>query len=237
MGTVGTASHGNRRVIIMMKRAFLAALLVVMVISLAGCGSSSTPVFFPITTQILSDSTLDGDIFRDSTGVLTPPVQGMTPAIQSVFAGIDPATGGEYRAFLDFPLTGTGGVPGTAIIQSATLDFVVTSIDPNPLTGTIPMRIDLVSFQQPMIESDFDRTLQPALKTITISPPISQADFGQHVPVDVTSLMLEAQRLGLNNFQVRILRDGGTSPGLVEINDTTGANRGDLAPVLQVTYF
>jgi hypothetical protein len=50
--------------------------------------------------------------------------------------------------------------------------------------------------------------------------------------------MAEAQRLGLVNFQVRIMEDLGiVSPGLIEINDTTGVNRGTLAPVLQVTYF
>ena len=82
------------------------------------------------------------------------------------------------------------------------------------------------------------RTLQPALATTTISPPISQADFGKHITVDVTPLMVEAQRLGLLNFQVRILEDlGPVSPGLVEINDTTGVNSNVLAPLLQVTYF
>jgi hypothetical protein len=75
------------------------------------------------------------------------------------------------------------------------------------------------------------------LVTATITPPISQADFGKHVSLDVTSMMKEAQRLGLANFQVRILEDlGAVSPGLIEITDTTGRNRGDLAPLLQVTY-
>jgi hypothetical protein len=50
--------------------------------------------------------------------------------------------------------------------------------------------------------------------------------------------MAEAQRLGLPDFQIRILEDlGPVSPGLIEINDTTGANRGLLAPLLQVEYF
>jgi len=57
------------------------------------------------------------------------------------------------------------------------------------------------------------------------------------VAVDVTSLMVEAQRLGLLNFQVRILLDfGAFSSGLIEINDTTGANRQILAPLLEVTF-
>jgi hypothetical protein len=50
--------------------------------------------------------------------------------------------------------------------------------------------------------------------------------------------MVEAQRLGLLDFQVRILEDlGPVTPGLIEITDTTGVNRGAVAPQLQVNYF
>lgn len=219
----------------MNKRRFLPAILVLVILALTGCGdggSSAPPI---IVTQILSDPLFDGDIVQDPPGVFTV-AQGNT---QSVFAGIDPATGAESRAFLDFPLTGAGGVPGNAVIVSATLDIFINSILPQPLIDTIPIRIDLVSFQPPtLIGTDFDRTIQPALATTTIIPPIAQSDLGNHVFVDVTPLMKEAQRLGLADFQVRILQDLGTvPPGLIEINDTTGANRGVLAPLLQVTYF
>ncbi len=212
----------------------MAAGLFFLGVVLVGCGGGGgRPT---VVTQILSDPVYDGDILQNpSTGAFTV-TQGNT---QSVFAGIDPVTGAEYRAFLDFPLTGVGGVPGDAVIVSATLDIVINSILPQPLSGTIPIRIDLVSFQPPtLIGSDFNRTVQPALTTTTIVPPISQADFGQHVIVDVTSLMDEAQRLGLPDFQVRILEDLGiVAPGLIEIDDTTGVNRGALAPLLEVSYF
>lgn len=223
-----------------MKRMFLAIAMVFTGLALAGCGgdggviNSSTP---PTTiTQILSDPAFDGDIVRNSLTNDFTVTQGNT---QSVFAGTDPATGDEYRAFLDFPLTGGGGVPSNAVIVSAFLDIVINNIFPQPLTGTIPIRIDLVYFQPPtLVGTDFDRTIQPALMTTTIIPPISQADFGNHVTIDVTSLMTEAQRFGLANFQVRILEDlGAVSPGIIEINDTTGSNRGLLAPLLQVEYF
>jgi hypothetical protein len=50
--------------------------------------------------------------------------------------------------------------------------------------------------------------------------------------------MVEAQRQKLLDFQLRILEDLGiVTPGLIEINDTTGVNRAALAPVLEVTYF
>lgn len=204
-------------------------------LTLAACGgggSSSRTV----VTQILSDPAFDGDIVQSAATGTRTVTQGNT---ESVFAGIDPVTGDEFRAFLDFPLGGPGGVPLNAFIVSATLDIVINDIFPQPLSGTIPIRIDLVSFQPPtLLASDFSRTLQPALATLTIEPPISQADFGRHVAVDVTFLMREAQRLGLPDFQVRILEDLGlVAPGLIEINDTTGVNRDLLAPLLEVRYF
>ncbi len=218
-----------------MKRTFLVVAMMCMILSLAGCGGGGSSAPPTVVTQILSDPAFDGDIALSSSGVFTI-TQGMTPTIQSVFAGIDPATGTEFRAFLDFPLTGTGGVPGNAVIVSAILDIFINSIQPP--TGTIPIRIELVSFQPPtLVETDFDRTLQPPIIFTTIEPPVFQADVGRHVAVDVTPLMEKAQQLGLPNFQVRILEDFGfVSPGLIEINDTTGANRGTLAPLLEVTY-
>lgn len=221
-----------------MKRLFLLLVAALTMWGLTGCGNGNN-VQSTFNTQILSNSALDGDIAQDAVTGLFTVTQGMSSTVQSVFAGIDPVTGAEFRSFLDFPLTGAGGIPGNAFIQSAFLDFVVNNISPQPFAGTIPVRIDLISFQPPtLLGTDFDRTLQPAMATTTIIPSISQTDFGMHVTVDVTTLMVEAQRLGLVNFQVRILRDLGTaSPGLIEINDTTGANRSTLAPLLDVTYF
>ncbi len=225
-----------------MKKTYLAAIMVLISLSLTGCGGGHDHgggrAPDQIVTQILSDPFYDGDIVQDpirSAGVFTV-TRGMTSNVQSVFAGIDPITGAEYRAFLDFPLTGTGGVPGDAVIVKAILNIVINSIQPQ--AGTIPIRIELVSFQPPtLIGTDFDRTLQPALTFTTIVPQISSADVGYPVNVDVTLLMQEAQRSGLADFQIRILEDlGFVSPGLVEITDTTGPNRGVLAPLLEVTY-
>lgn len=220
-----------------MKRTVLTVTTLYIILSLTGCGGGGGAPPAPPTfvTQIYSDPVFDGDIAQDPISGAFTVTQGNT---QSVFAGINPSTGAESRAFLDFPLTGVGGVPGNAVIVSAILDIVINSILPQPLIGTIPIRIDLVAFQPPtLVGTDFDRTILPALATTTI-PPISQADVGRHLAVDVTPLMAEAQRLHLVDFQVRILEDlGAVPPGLVVIDDTTGVNRGALAPVLQVTYF
>ncbi|GLI37401.1 hypothetical protein KI811_13170 [Geobacter hydrogenophilus] len=219
-----------------MKRAIFAAMMVWLVIAMTGCGDGHSNPPQTFVSQILSDPAFDGDIEQTSLNSFTI-TQGMSSTVQSVFAGIDPVALTEFRAFLDFPLRGTGGVPTNAIVDSAFLDIVINSIQ--PANGVIPIRIELVSFQPPtLLSTDFDRTLQPPLAFITVVPPISQTDVGRHVSVDVTPLMVEAQRLGLTDFQVRILEDlGPVSPGLIEISDTTGANRGVLAPLLQVTYF
>jgi hypothetical protein len=207
-------------------------------ISLAGCGGGDGGVAPPppaVTTQILSDPGFDGDIATSPISFTV--TQGMSPTVQSVFAGIDPVTRAEYRAFLDFPLTGAGGVPGNAIIDSAFLDVHVDSLQPT--IGTLPLLIELVSFQPPtLLDTDFDRTLQPPLASIVVNPPISQADVGTNISIDVTPLMVEAQSLGLVDFQVRIMEDLGPAiPILMEIDDTTGASRNTFAPLLTVTYF
>jgi hypothetical protein len=207
-------------------------------ISLTGCGGGDGGVGPPplFTTQIQSDPGFDGDIEQTSPMTFTI-TQGMSPTVQSVFAGIDPVAGTEFRAFLDFPLTGAGGVPGNASIDSAFLDIYINSLQPN--IGSLPILIELVSFQPPtLLATDFDRTVQPPLASLVVSPPISQADIGTNVSIDVTPLMIEAQHLGLVDFQVRIMEDIVTTiPVLVEINDTTGVNRGSLAPLLTVNYF
>ena len=219
-----------------MKQTFYVVLTGFIVLGLTGCGGGGGDRPPPIiTTQILSDPGLDGDIEHTSPNSFSV-VQGMSPTVQSVFAGIDPQALTAFRAFLNFPLSGSGGVPNDAIIQSAFLSIFVNGIQ--PISGTFPMLVELVSFQPPtLVATDFERSLQPPLAITRVVPPISPADVGIEVVIDVTALMVEAQRLGLSQFQVRILEDlGDGAPVLIEIDDTTGANRGDRAPVLTVNY-
>ena len=201
-------------------------------LTLAGCGGGGDDPPETFQTQILSDSGYDGDI--EQTGPDSAIVtQGMGPDVQSVFAGVLDT---EFRAFLHFPLGGSGGVPANARIDSAFLEIFIDNI--YGTATTIPVRIELVDFDQPMVVTDFDRTAQPALAYTILSPRLGSSDIGKYVPIDVTGLMVEAQRRGLPNFQVRILQDLGTPvDGLFEIDDPTGANRGSKAPLLTVTYF
>jgi hypothetical protein len=205
---------------------------------LSGCGGGEEIDDGPptYTSQILSDSRFDGDIELVSPNVYTV-TQGMSSTVQSVLAGIDPVGGTEFRAFLDFPLGGTGGVPGNAVIDSAFLEIYINNLD--PISGRLPLRVDLVEFQPPtLIGTDFSRSAQPALASVTLSPDISRRDVGTYVPIDVTSLMREAQRLALVDFQVRIMEDLGPAiPVLMVIDNSTGPNRSSRAPLLTVTYF
>lgn len=208
-----------------MKKTLFAALATFMLLTLNGCGSDSNngpPLF---ETTILSNRGYDGDIQLDRDFGFT-----ITQGTNSVLAGLDPIQPVEYRSFLDFHLTGTNGVPGDAIIDSAYLDIFINNIVTEFSYDTIPLRIDLVSFQPPdLIESYFNRL---ALASIVVNRPISYADSGGYVTIDVTDLMVEAQYLGHSDFQVRFMEDlVFVAPGLIEINDDTHA------PQLTVTYF
>ena len=220
----------------MLRVSYLSIALTCAVLSLAGCGGGDDGPPPSFTTQILSDPGFDGDIEQTSATTFNI-VQGMSPTVQSVFAGIDPVAGTEFRAFLDFPLTGPQGVPADAIIDSAFLEIYVDSL--TPISGSLPILIDLVSFEPPtLIGTDFDRTVQPPIASVRITPNISSADVGTYVPIDVTALMNQAQRLGLSDFQVRIMEDlGPPIATLMEIDDTTGSARSARAPLLTVTYF
>jgi hypothetical protein len=223
-----------------MKRMLLSAIMVFISVALLSCGGGGGSDTF--VTQILSDPAFDGDIALTTSNNFTI-TQSNT---ETVFAGINPTTGTEYRAFLDFPLTGVDGVPGNAIIVSAFVEIYIDSILLQAPGDTIPIRIDLVDIQPPypLLDSDFYRSgsisTAPALATTTIIPPISLSDNGQYVSVDVTSLMVEAQNLGLPDFQVRILEDDSVLDvphGRIELDDTTGPNRDVYAPLLEVTYY
>lgn len=208
-------------------------------LGLAGCGGGDGPGHHGpelFTTQILSDPRFDGDIEEVGLNSYTV-TQGMSSSVQSLLVGIDPASGTEFRAFLDFPLSGSRGVPGNARIDSARLDIYVNDLI--PLTGRLPVRVDLVSFQPPtLVGTDFDRSQLPALVSTIISPDITRSDVGRFVSINVTSLMAEAQRRGLLDFQVRILEDLGPAIDvLMIIDDATGSNRGARAPQLTVTYY
>ncbi len=214
--------------------------IVAVLLGLGGCGGGGNDESFDqgptqIVAQILSDPVYDGDIEQTAPGTYVV-TQGMSSSVQSVFAGIDPVAGTEFRAFLDFPLSGPGGVPGDARIDSAFLEILVNDVEPT--TGGVPIRVELVEFQPPtLIGTDFDRSAQPPLASALVQGDVASADIGHFVPVDVTQLMIRAQQLGLADFQVRVMEDLGPAIAtLVEIDDSTASDRRSRAPLLTVTY-
>ena len=121
--------------VVMKKMLFAAVLMSLMVMS--GCGDGgggTTTVVTPapsVVTRIASSLASDGDILNGTTvSPLNAP---------SVFAGINPFSPSEFRAFLDFPLT--GAVPGNAFIESAKLEIFINSIILDPAASSIPIRI------------------------------------------------------------------------------------------------
>jgi hypothetical protein len=141
------------------------------VISLTACNNGDDEFVGPpilVTTQIQSDPGFDGDIEQVSPNLFTI-TQGMSPTVQSVFAGIDPAARTEFRAFLDFPLTGAGGVPGDAVIDSAFLDIYINSLQPN--VGDIPILIDSCVLPTTDIDRHLFRPQPPAVSGISSSLP------------------------------------------------------------------
>jgi hypothetical protein len=221
--TGGTGLPGN-------KIAFCLALVLVAVL-LAGCHifvdnrEDPSPTF---VAQIVSDDEADGDI------ELTPPATYTTASALdtgSVLAGIDPASGDEFRGFLDFPLRGSQGVPLDAVIESATLEIFISGISVSSPDRILPFIIDLVAFQPPLlIADDFDRVLQPPLLTMPFD--FYPSDAGATVVIDVTALMDEAQVQGLPDFQLRFLLDFSATSGLIEIDDSDL----ETAPLLTVSY-
>ncbi|HWG32280.1 MAG TPA: hypothetical protein VN676_17150 [Steroidobacteraceae bacterium] len=206
-------------------------------LGLCGCGGGGGGDEAPpqFVSQILSDPAYDGDIELTTTGAYVV-TQGMSPSVQSVLAGIDPTTGSEFRTFLDIPLTGQGGVPGDALIDSAFLEFFVDDVEPP--SGQLPVRVELIAFQPPtLLGTDFDRNAQPPLASVLVQGDVTRTDIGNFVSVDVTGLMIRAQDLGLVDFQVRIMEDLGPAIAtLMVIDDTTGPDRRSRAPLLTVTY-
>ena len=211
-----------------MKKMIIATALTCVILNLFGCGGGGGDGGYSVPTyevNILSDPYYDGDI-----KFVPPNLYTVTQNVSySIFAGMDPYVDVEYRAFLDFPLTGK--VPGKAFIDSATLDIFIDSV--NSGGKSVPIRIELVSFTPPnLVISDYDRTIQRPMAYI--STTIYPSDAGHHVLIDVTALMEEVQRRGLSDFQVRILEDLGTVfPGIIEIDETTNAK----APLLKVEYY
>lgn len=199
-------------------------------LALVGCGGEVRPVFI---AQILSDQPTDGDIAFDGADFI------IVNGPDTLFFGIDDNDPNfpEYRAFLDFPLDGSTGqdiVPADAGIVSATLEVFINRVD---FAATVPTLIDLVTYPiSGLTATDFDSLplTFPGGAFASRALDFFSSDQGNYVAIDVTSLLREAQRRGLSDFQVRFLLDFSTTFGFVGIEDRP--NVALTAPLLTVEY-
>jgi len=203
----------------------LGILAVTLLIVSCGDGGNPQPV---IEAHIFSDQPTDGDIAFD------PVLQSftVTNGPETLFFGIDDLDPNlpEYRAFLDFPLDGyTGGdvIPANAGIVSATLEVFINEVS---FASDVPALLDLVSYPIFGLRvEDFD-----SLPLSSQSLDFFASDLGTIVSIDVTSLMQEAQRLGLTDLQLRFVLDFVTNIGFVGIEDLPSVST--TAPLLTVNY-
>jgi len=212
-----------------MRKIGILGLVGVLALVLAGCGGGDD--HRTVVIQSLSDQPVDGDV-----GFTAPATFLISQANDTgnVQYGISGAT--EFQAFLDFPLNGsTGGgvVPLSAFIVSADIEVFVDNVS---FSSSVPTLLDLVSFPiTGLTPTDFNSIPLLTRSPFTIfSSDIFDPVRNNSVRIDVTSLMVEAQHLGLRDLQLRFLLD--TVPGasgLVQLNDGVLLER---APLLTVEF-
>jgi hypothetical protein len=214
-----------------MKRLLYVGIAMILALSFIGCGEGRDIYI----AGILSDQLADGDIAFD-------PVQDLYTIVNgpdTLFFGIDEADRNlpEYRAFLDFPLDGTTDgdvVPADAEILRATLEVFIAEVS---FAATIPTLLELVTFPiDGLTSADFDSfpLRFPNGRDASISFNLFSRDQGDFLLIDVTSLMREAQRRRLSDFQVRFMLDFDSDIGLVGIEDRPRV--AVTAPLLTVRF-
>jgi hypothetical protein len=205
-----------------MRKIGIFALVGVLVVVLASCGGGDD--HRTVVIRSLSDQPVDGDI-----GFTAPATFLISQADveRNVQYGISGGT--EFRAFLDFPLdgsTGGGVVPLNAVIVSADIEVFVNSVS---FSSSVPTLLDLVPFPVSGLDNaDFNSA--PSLMRSPFD--IRSLDVGNFVRIDVTSLMVEAQRLGSRDLQLRFLLDFPAVAGLVVLDDGVVGR----APLLTVEF-
>ena len=209
------------------KALFVAAAVFALILTGCGGGGDARPVF---VATILSDQPSDGHIARDAIR------DTITMGPNTLFFGFDDfvPTVPEYRAFLDFPLDGSTQqdvVPASATIVSATLRVFVADMF---FAAPVPTLLDLVAYPTSGLRSaDFDSPL--------LAPGAFRSfdflaiDVNNVVDIDVTSMMQEAQALGVLDFQVRFLVDDlAPAVGFVALDNRPSVTLTD--PLLIVEY-
>ncbi|HEX7524576.1 MAG TPA: hypothetical protein VF357_10255 [Candidatus Deferrimicrobium sp.] len=206
-----------------MRKIGILGLAGVFALVLAGCGGGDD--HHTVVIHSFSDQPVDGDIGFTSPATFSFSQANVTRNVQY---GIN-SGGTEFRAFLDFPLDGSNGggvVPLNAVIVSADIEVFVDNVS---FSSSVPTLLDLVTFPVTGLTSaDFD-----SAPLLTRSPfDLRTSDINNFVRIDVTSTMVEAQRQGVRNLQLRFLLDFSAATGLVVLDDGAQGS----APLLTVEY-
>lgn len=152
-------------------------------------------------------------------------------ATGKIEVGVDPNTSDEFRGFLAFDLRDNPWLPWDADIKEATLELYFRKARSDVPGTTIPLVMDLVSFEPPELRpTDFELSELPYLLSMPID--IMETETGYYMEFDVTSFLIEAQDQELNYFQLRFVLDLSVPGGYVEIDDDAE----ETAPYLSVTY-
>ena len=215
-----------------MRRLLLLGVAAILALALSGCGDGDREARIVFFAEVLSDVSVDGDLSL-APGETVPLI---TPATASneILIGVD-GIGVEYRGFVHFPFDGsTAGdiVPSDADVRFAYLEFFVSSVN---FVGTADFLMDLVSFPPPLVPDDYFRDVTIPLASRIF--PMRSDDLGGFVRIDVTPLMREAIRLGLPDFQVRVLLDLPFTFGQFGVEDIFDRTGTFTAPLLHVEYF
>lgn len=215
-----------------MKKRILLVVAAILVLALAGCGGGDGDERVVFVAEVLSDASVDGDLSLapgETVPLFTP-----ASAFNEILIGLD-ESGVEYRGFIHFPFNGsTAGdsIPADADVRFAYVEFFVSSLN---FIGTADFLMDLISFPPPLVSDDYFRDVTIPLISRTF--PMQSDDLGGLVRIDVTPLMREAIRLGLPDFQIRILLDLSLPFGQFGVEDIPGRTGTVTAPLLHVEYF
>lgn len=208
----------------------LATLLVLAL--LGGCNSDNdnededTPRTYSI--EFLSDLYYDGYVGLSPYDEYTVNLADATGKIE---VGMDPYTSDEFRGFLAFDLRNNPRLPWDADIQEATLELYIRKARSDVPGTTIPLVMDLVSFEPPELRpTDFELSELPYLLSMPLN--IMETETGYYVEYDVTSFLIETQYQELNYFQLRLVLNLDALGGFVEIADDAD----ETAPYLNVIY-
>jgi len=212
-----------------MRKIRVLGLVGVLALVLAGCGGGDSRTG-PIVFEQLSDQAVDADIAYTGVGSPTIFPASSTGTLQ---IGVD-GGGTEYRGFLDFPIAGQ--IPLNADVQLAYIEVFVGDV---PFGANVPVLMELVDFNPPLLASDYFREppppyLPPVLaRSIFAFRPSDAVAPRIPVQIEVTSLVREALVRAQPEFQLRILLDPAVpGPGIVQLDDDAA----QTAPLLHVEY-